>query len=541
MSSIPLLTPARCVLMIGDEALYVYESGGSKTRLIDTVPWSAKDFENTVTDIIRREGKGRPLLMLNDMTDQHFKGGQRLPKVGPLDKANVLARKLTVAFPNYPIRGALPVKDKSKGAVGANASGGLYLFAAVPMSEPVSKTMSVVKQALSSIAGFVLLPIESSDMVRAFAEKAMKREKTKSRWAVMIGQHMGGGLRQVITRDGQLAMTRMTPVTDLESDPDAWVTEVAQEFKATISYLSRFGYSPDDGTEVFVIATPSAGQALQAKVDVPCNFTHYTVNEAAEVLGFRLGPQDDQYHADPLHVAWAGRKSRFILPMEALDIKKIYGPRQAAMVAGLLLFFSAAYLAWQMEGAVQSWMELRDDLANQKRVQTQVEAEYQAETERMKSLGFDVKLIQSSMNTFKYLDNSSLHPLPLLQGIGKALGPELRLDKLSITRTGDEKQLDAAAVAAAPANEIPKTKSTFDAVLTLSFKPTVDPEYAVKQINDLRQRLATDLPPTYQVSVNKQVADLTWTENSTGATGTAKDQQVKQDSIAEITIKGPLQ
>src|SRR5688500_10927304 len=108
MSSIPLLTPSRCVLMIGDEALYIYESGASKTRLIDTVPWASKDFEDSVSDIIRREAKGKALLILNDMTDQHFKGGQRIPRVGPMDKPNVVARKLAASFPNYPIRGALP-------------------------------------------------------------------------------------------------------------------------------------------------------------------------------------------------------------------------------------------------------------------------------------------------------------------------------------------------------------------------------------------------------------------------------------------------
>ena len=147
--------------MISDDALYVYDVGG-KVRLVDTVPWATRDFEQTVSGLIRRECGGKSVMIVNDMTDQLFKGGQRIPKVGPMDKANVVARKLAVAFPNYPIRGALALKDvgpRKTGATAAKAGGGLYLFAAVPMSEPVQKTIGAVKTSMSSIAGFTLLPV----------------------------------------------------------------------------------------------------------------------------------------------------------------------------------------------------------------------------------------------------------------------------------------------------------------------------------------------------------------------------------------------
>lgn len=535
MSSVSFLAPARCVLLIGDEALYIYDSGGGKTRLIDTVPWSGKDFEEAVADIIRRECKGKSVLLLNDMTDQHFKGGQRMPKVGPMDKANVLARKLSAAFPSYPVRGALPVKDKLSrtSVLKANASGGMYLFAAVPMSEPVSKTLSAAKQSLATIAGFVLLPIESSDMVKALADKAMKREKIKSRWAVMIGQHMGGGLRQVITRDGQLAMTRMTPVTDLQANPGAWVNEVAQEFKATISYLSRFGYTAEEGTEVFVIATSAAGEQLRDLIDVPCNYTSYTVTEAAEALGFRIGPQENQYHADPLHAAWSARKTRFILPMEAPDIKKIYGPRQAAMFAALLMFCAAAYLSWETMSQAQQLLMTRGDLQSEKAVLADLEVKYTAELERMKALGFDVKLIQSSLNTFRELEGNGLRPLPLLQGIGRALGQELRIDKLIVKRTLPVQQ-------SFPDPSKPKPKPSLEAVMVLSFPPTLDSEEGVREINDLSSRLTAALPAEYRVEVTKQVADISYTGDTVGEVGASTPSR-QEDLKAEITIRGVLE
>jgi hypothetical protein len=336
-------------------------------------------------------------------------------------------------------------------------------------------------------------------------------------------------------------MTRMTPITDLDANPSGWANEVAQEFKSTISYLSRFGYSPDDGTDVFVIATPSAGEQIRDLIDIPCTYVNYTVAEAAGVLGFKIGPQDDLYHADPLHVAWAARKARFILPMEAPDIKKIYGPRQAAMVAGLLLFCGAAFLSWQAMSQSQALFAARSDLHSAQQTQSEVEGEYQVQLERMTSLGYDVKLIQSSLNAFKALEVDGLRPLALVQGIGKSLGKELRLDKLVINRkpiVGGQADPQAYIDLSKP----PASKSNFEAVLTLSFPPTLDPEYGVQQVNDLSRRLATNLPRTYQVAVSKQVADLIYTEDTVGEVGSAAAGEARpEDSRAEITIRGPLQ
>ncbi|WP_435642030.1 hypothetical protein [Micavibrio aeruginosavorus] len=527
--------------MISDDALYVYDVGG-KVRLVDTVPWATRDFEQTVSGLIRRECGGKAVMIVNDMTDQLFKGGQRIPKVGPMDKANVVARKLAVAFPNYPIRGALALKDagpRKTGAAAAKVGGGLYLFAAVPMSEPVQKTIGAVKASMSSIAGFTLLPVESSDMVRVLAEKAAKREKTKSRWAVLIGQHQSGGLRQVITRDGQLAMTRMTPVTDLSTDPNAWVAEVAQEFKATISYLSRFGYSAGDGTDVFVITTPQAGEMLRQRIDVPCNMHNYTVGEAARELGFSIGIQENQYHADPLHASWIGRKSRLILPMVAADINKIYGPRQAATFAGLLLFCGAAYLGWQLADNAQAWFTAKDDLVSQQRLRINVNQEYEIEVARMNALGVDIKLIQSSLETYKTLEAESLRPLPILRKVGDALGAELRLDTMKIERVTPTLPDDPYAVA----EMTPEQKApTLKASLQLSFPGTVDPLVAKREVNDLQARLRAALPG-YDVAIPRPVGDLVYeeVEGGTGMPGAQGSQAPLEDHVAELLITGPVQ
>jgi hypothetical protein len=139
------------------------------------------------------------------------------------------------------------------------------------------------------------------------------------------------------------------------------------------------------------------------------------------------------------------------------------------------------------------------------------------------------------LNTFKSLEEDNIHPLPLFQDIAEALGAELRLDKMAVVRippTGN--------ATIGPDGTEQKPAATLQAVLTLSFPPTVDPEYGVRQIDDLSRRLTTTLPPGYNVEVSKQVADLTYTKNTVGEVGAAGPSERVEDYKAEITIRGPL-
>jgi hypothetical protein len=84
-----------------------------------------------------------------------------------------------------------------------------------------------------------------------------------------MGQHRSGGLRQIVVKNGEIALTRMTPIAENDENSAAWVEDVVQEFKATMSYLSRFGYSPDEGLEVILIANPEPGELAGEKIEIP--------------------------------------------------------------------------------------------------------------------------------------------------------------------------------------------------------------------------------------------------------------------------------
>ncbi|MGB3215202.1 MAG: hypothetical protein WBC26_10595, partial [Alphaproteobacteria bacterium] len=177
--SLSFLAPSRTVLLITDDALLIFSVTARGVRLVDTVPWAVDNFEANVAAVVSKECGGKPVLILNDMVEQHYRK-ERIPKVSVMDKANVLQRKLMVAFPNYPVRAALPLKEKT-GKGDKALPGSVYIFAAVPDTDPFKKTMGAARRSLAPIAGFCLLPVEAAGMVKILAKKLTKG-KDKSKW-----------------------------------------------------------------------------------------------------------------------------------------------------------------------------------------------------------------------------------------------------------------------------------------------------------------------------------------------------------------------
>ncbi len=528
--SLSFFTPTQTVLLIADEALYIYATSYKGVRLVETVPWAAENFEKNVSTILTKDCGNKPVVIVNDMVEQHYRK-ERVPVVSAMDKANVLQRKLVVAFPNYPIRAALPLKEKvAKTDKGGAAS--IYIFAAVPNSEPFVKTMGAARAALVPIVGFGLLPVEASDMVKVLAAKISRKAKSKSTWTVFIGQHHNGGLRQIVTRNGEIALTRMTPIVDKDVDPEQWVGEVNQEFKATMSYLSRFGYAEDDGLDVIAVTNPATGELLENTIDTPCNFKALTVVEAAQLLGIPLGRQDDLRHADILHAAWVGRKRAMLLPMKAKEIDAISRPRRAAVAASALLILGAGFLGYQMLDQYQDVSMLHEDLDEANQRKAQLDVQYQIEIKRKEELGFDVRLVQSSLSVHEELEKENIKTLSLFNGIGHALGRDLRLDQIIVTKD----KPDLAEKILNPAEMF--SQSLYQAKMHMTYPSTTNIDKGNQEVRDLRDRLQVTFP-AHTIEVTKFLKDYEYTEQIVVETGDLGKNDVAQDFVAEVSIKGP--
>ncbi|MCB9982101.1 MAG: hypothetical protein H6861_00275 [Rhodospirillales bacterium] len=533
--TLPFLTPNRTVLLVSDEFLSIFMVNSGGVKLIESMPWEAENFEKNVASIIAKDCGKKSVLILNDMVEQHYRK-ERVVRtgVGMVDKSAMVKRKLNVAFPNYPVRAAFPLKEKLP-KTDMQPAAYIYIFAAVAGNDQITKTMESTKKSMASVAAFCLLPVESSDMVKALSLKlGTKKGRKKNIWSVFIGQHRNGSLRQVLTKNGELALTRMSPVRDKDDDPQAWAHDLYQEFQSTISYLSRFGYDPSDGLDVIVIANPAPAEALRNIFDEKYDLHILGASEAARTLGINIGRQDDDRYADVLHVAWAGRKGRFILPMKATQVDEVSKPRQAAMLVGLAMLGGTAFLGYQAASSASDMASLMSELSDAKRTKSQLDAQYQREIQRLDEVGFDAKLVQGALAVHKEFEDDRIPVLNIYQKVGLALGKDLRIDSIEVEKV---KPTVIQSAWGAVKNE---PQPTYEARLKMTYPATADVDKGNQEVADLRGRIQSVLPD-HKVEVTKFLKDYEYTEGLVVEAGDLDKQNLQQDFVAEILIKGPAQ
>lgn len=538
---IPFLSPARTVLIITDDALGVYSVEGSRVSLVEIVPWRGAGFEEKVADILSKDAGGRSVVILNDAVEQHYRK-EKVPHITLLDRANVVRRRLMVAFPHYSTRAAMALKGGGGGglrraAKGVPADGQVYLFAAVPPTDAFAKLLGAITISGVVVEGYGLLPVESADFVKKLAEKIASKNGVKdtATWSILIGQHHGGGLRQVVVKNGELALTRITPIP-VPEDVDAghWAGDVAHELQATLSYLTRFGYAPDDGLNVIVVGNTFYGEQLEEMVTVPCSYHALSATEAGDLLGIKVSG-DNVHYADVLHAAWAAKKARLTLPMISNDLKRISAPRKIASVAMVLLTLGFGYEAFSLSSEAQSlYMTARNmDVARERKAE--IDKIYQAEIDRKEALGIDVRLIQSALAISRDIKAQTANPLNSLDKISRELGT-LRVDELEFENTSVADAGNSAGQPASPATGSAPARAE-KITLKFSFAGTIKPQDGNKELYDLKDRL-TKVLPDYDVTVSKELVDLSYTGEISSEVGlTANQRQATDRFTGEIQIQ----
>ena len=542
----PVLSSSRTVLILKDEGLQIFYANKFAAKYIDLIPWETDEFTVAVSDIIVDKCRRSPVIIINDMVEQHYRK-ERIPKVSIVDRQNVLKRRLSVSFPNYKIRAALKLNGESKAA--EKGSGGNYLFAAIAMSDQISKTLASVQSSMTRIVGVYLLPIEAADMVKTLSSKIRERGAGVSQWAAFIGQHENGGLRQVVTRNGNLALTRMTPIIDTDVEPDLWAKEVVSELLATMSYLTRLGYKEGDGLDIIIAANESAKEPLNQLVNIDCKLEVLNIQELSSLLGVTLSNQKDDRYADHLYAAYFAKKVKLRLPLHIKNLNGFILPRRAAtfmlvLLAGAIAYFGySTFQKWQETYVVNEKNTLSTQTLNANR------SEYRRLLMEEKRLGYDLLFVNNSTEVYKSIENKKVLPTKVLSRIAKAMGPDLRLDEIKILRNEVAKEeeegvlpvMDIFSSQSFDPNEEVKeytgSPDGMDAVLSaalfISFPNTINLEEGVARINKFKDNLQSELPD-YKVSVARQIADLSYTGNFVG--DTAGEANKPEEYIAEISI-----
>jgi len=527
----------KSVFILTDEGLQIFYVTPAQVHLVITIDWKDPDFFRLARHAVIKNCKKSPILILNDMVEQHYRK-ENLPQIGGLDKKNILKRRLNVAFPNYPVRAALKLSSKYSQSKPGTVP---YLFSAISLSEQLESVLNIVEQTGVKLIGVHLLPVESTQMIKNLRQKIRRAGGKKPLWTIFIGQHQNGNVRQIVTRHDDLALTRLTPIVDTDIEPDLWSHELSTEIDATMGYLTRFGYKESDGLDIIIVANDKTTPFLEEVIKIPCNLHILNAAQLSQALRTPIGKQDDLRYADYIHAAYQGRQNKFILPLDAPIISQLIKPRKIAGYILLFLLFVFLYLAFNGFQTWQQTAQTKEDLAMTQEKNRSLQEELDKEFEKEKAAGFDFALVNSAIQIDKKLTDNKPMPLPIIQGISGALDENTKIDKIIFEQIENKQQNDRNQYSYNIGNTEQEPPKISQAVVTLSFLKEVLPEVGVQKVNKLARDIQEKLP-NYNVEIIKQIADLSYTGNFVGGDNTADDASKKDETnspefyTAEIAI-----
>lgn len=543
-SLVPLLSPSRAIIIMMDDGVCVHKVSREGSVHLDTVPWRTSGFEDRLVDIINQSGVSS-VLILNDAVEQHYRK-EKISVPTAFDKANIIKRRLNVAFPSYPMRAAVELKEatalakaRSKEAEGDKGAekekaGGIYLFAAAPSTETFSRIVRAVSKTDCNLSGYGLLPLESADMLKELSKKLSEKRigMAASVWTILVGQHRGGGLRQIVVRGNELALTRITPLDEPKpGEADAWAADVSTEIQATLSYLSRFGYVPEDGLNIIVLGDKSFAEVLDGMINVPSNFEALYPYEAANMIGVKLSQVEGAHFSDGLHAGWVGKKLSLALPLSCKEIADIAGPRKMASLAMILMILALGGILYEVSDEAQGYYQDSANLEVAKASLGEIEQIYQDEIKRKESMGIDINLINAALDIDHRLKQRRVDVLGILQDVGREMGT-LRIDSFEFTADGDALSSSTSQPSQSPDRPV-KLKLAF------SFAGNINPKDGNKEIYDLADRLNARLRPMgYDASVSQPLQNLTFRGEVNKEVGlTANQRSLTERYSSEILIQ----
>lgn len=546
-AKVSFLSPKRRVLMTGDEGVVLFSSSGGGVERECAIPWAVPNFGEQLLEALTAKNKKFPVLVLYDAVEQHYRR-ETLPRVSSLDRAKVLKRKLDLTFPSYPIRAALLMKSVAKKLPrGAEKPQPTYIFTALPGTETLDKISEALIDAQVGISGLSLLPVESTGLVEKLTDVFVRDGKKKSRWAVMIGQHETGGLRQIVVRDGQLALTRLTPAAEGAQDGVQWAGEVEREFKATLSYIARFGYNASEGLDVVVICNQVAREALEKFTLPATNLKCMTVAEAAHNAGIKLMSREKpapgtvvQEYADILHAAWSGLKMQRALNLPVPSLQQIQMPRTAAQAGAAVLVIAALVLAANLADRTRIYMDLGKESETMEAQRDLLNKEYAQETAEFEALPVNPDVVSAVLDIHNATEETSLRPNPFLNRLRSVLMPDARIDSIEITDTNDGKSASGGR-RGSPQNNQAGQEKVFSVLVKFDLPSIRSLEQKVLRAEELAATLKTAFPQ-HTVTIDRQFEGVTREGSFSGDLGLGNRAGRGSSGVgdtAEILIQGP--
>jgi len=512
----------KSVLIIGEDMLMLYASSGGKAKHVGSLLWTEENIVERLTGMLLREGKRRPVHILYDMLEQQYKK-EMIPQLSILDKQRYINRKLKVVFPSNPMRAAYFLKGEAEDNLKEqrrSEKGNPYIFASVPDLPQLRYVYEALKDAQLPIIGFGLLPVEGASMLKRVSD-TFRSGPHKAKWAVMLSVHESGGLRQIVIKNGELALTRLTAISANFADETSWGSEVGQEFKSTLSYLLRFGYTQDQGIDIYLVhGGDAAATAFRKELNIDVNLVCKSVDNIAKACGLRIAGNHGNGYGDGLHAAWASKIAGMRLPINSVAFGRLIAMRRTAKQAtnALLLAILAGglYAGYLTQDTARASLKV----GSEQRHHATLQAEVSKREESLVKIDQDTDTILRILDIHESLEKRGVQSFALVNAISQALPNDVKLSAFSISATtpegegeddfgASELEMMENPDAGADAGYVKPVivAVDYEIVMDLEFPATINPEDGVKTVNAFKDNLVQSLGG-YTVEITQQVANL---------------------------------
>lgn len=536
----------KTVLIIGEDSLMIYSTSGGKSQRLGILNWDEENLTDRLVGFLLREGRKKPVYVLYDMLEQQYKK-ETVPKLSPLDKRAYIARKLKVVFPSNPMRAAYFLKGEAEENLlqgKTKDEGTPYIFASIPNVMQFDIIYDAIKKSELQLQAIGFLPVEATGLINKLGASKLTGG-IKAKWNVLLSVHESGGLRQIITKNGELALTRLTAISSDESNPDAWGREAAQEFKSTLSYLLRFGYTQDQSMNIFIVNNSSeVKEAFASQLDINPGVFVGSANELGHNVGLKVQGYSGDNYGDGLHAAWLSKIRSMKLPVSSGRFLQVQNTRKyigyGIKAFALFIALGIGFSLFKMQEIASVKGNTASELERHANLQTEL-----SQSERSIPTiaeGVEYEEIISLLNVYDKLESNGIKSLAMVHAIANTMPKNLRLKGLKIeafSQLAGLGESDATVDFLDPETDAETEESTeetdileqftaqqvnvpYEITLNIAFPPYVGLEEAVNAVKQYHKNLS-ELLVGYEVIIKQQAANL------------SSSTEFTEDLVAKIT------
>ncbi len=486
---------AKYGLIIGDEGSILIYIVGKEVQSRNFIAHASVDNLKEFEAILAKNKKA-PVYMVIDSMDQSFVQ-QSLPPISSLGVKKLIKRRLDRDLGDNVIKGYVLLERDVSGRRDWN-----FLMVSLENSPHLKLWFEFIEKIDNRLVGIYLLSVEVEHIVKNIdlAIGAPKKDKAHpgSRWKFFVTHNKVGGVRQVILRDGRIIFTRLTqPVGEVT--PEVIAGNIEQEMSSTIEYMKRLSFNPQQGLDIYVVASHEINGLLDlSRIDAQ-NVHKFTPFEISEFFGITGAAQVSDQFGDVILTAFiaCNKVHRLVLSLpSALKVNRINNViKLERTVAGAMVLGMIGYGGFVGLEVMQKYSEIEN--LNQKKILQQRRVDdLNAE---IKASGIDIKTVDENVSLYRKMGDEAQSPVAVISRLRAAI-----IESVSIKEVLWQSGSGAAASTAAPAQAPGTPGEKLDNIsIILRFPEISNTEDAFKALakkvmNDVRADF-----PEYKVVYSK--------------------------------------